>query len=119
MQCTDHRRRVKQTIHKWQAVHIRCNIDISVRLAKPLLSLFQLRTRVIEQDNPLKAEVARRISSGTGSQFQQETSALRQELLEGNGFRAVFVFASALIPKGSLVIRVFVITNRRGSFVYP
>src|SRR5688572_4958116 len=98
MQCTDHGSRVKQTIHKWQAVDIRCNVAISIRLTQPLLSLFQLRARIIKQDNALKAPVALRISPGTGSQFQQEAATFRQESLEGNGFRAVLVFASALIP---------------------
>ena len=78
------------------------------------MRLLQLGARIIEQDDAVKAEVARRISSGTSPKFEQEASAFGEESLEGNGFRAVFVLASAFIPKGGLVIGAFVIANRRG-----
>ena len=113
MQCADHSRRVEQAIHKWQAVHVRRDIDVFTGVSKSLLSLFKLRARVIKQDNALKAGVARRISSGAGSQFQQEASPFREQSPQGNGFRAVFIFTPALVPKGSLGIGVFLIAGGR------
>jgi hypothetical protein len=113
MQNADHRRAVEQAIYEWETVGIRRDVKIFIRAAEALLRLFQLGARIIEQDDLIKALITRRISSGTGSKFKQDASFVRQQTLEGNGFGAVFLLASALIPKGLLVIGAFVITNGR------
>ena len=53
------------------------------------------------------------IASGTGAEFEQEATLRRQEPFERDGFGAVFVGASALIPKRGLIIGAFVITDGR------
>jgi hypothetical protein len=104
MEDTDHRRGVEQSIDKGKAIHVRRNIDVSIRLAKPLLRLFQLCARVIEQDDAIEAGIARRISPGARAKLEQEASLLWEEALESNGFGAVFVLTPAFIPEGPLVI---------------
>jgi hypothetical protein len=77
------------------------------------LRLFELGARIIEQDHPVKAAVAGCVSSSPSPQFKQEASLLREESLQCNGLRAIFIGASAFIPKGGLVIGAFIIADRR------
>ena len=111
MQRADHGRGVEQAIHKREAVDIRGNIYILIGCAESLLGLLQLGARIIEQDYALKAEVARRISSGAGAQFQQDPSAFGEKSLESDRFGTVLILTSTFIPKGGLIIGAFVVTN--------
>src|SRR5215210_2306513 len=113
MQCADHRRSIEQPIYEGKTIHICGNIYIFLGLSQSFLRLFELSARIIKQNNALKARIARRVSSGTSSEFQKHTAALRQETLDGDGFRPIFVLAPTFIPKGCLVIRAFIVTYRR------
>lgn len=115
MKNTDHRRSIEQAIHKRQAIYISRHIDISIGSSQPLLGLLELGPRIIQQDDPVEAEVARRISPGTRAKLQQEMPFLGKEPLQSYGLRAVFIVAPTFPPEGSLIVGVFVVANRRGS----
>ena len=100
VQNADHRRRVEQAIYEREAIYIRRHINVFVGNAEPLLRLLQLGARIIEEEDAIKAMVPRRVTSRASAKFEEESPALREEALQGDGFRAVFVFASAFIPEG-------------------
>jgi hypothetical protein len=81
VQRADHGGRIEQAMHEWQSVDIGRHIHVTVGAAEPGLRLLQLRARIIQEDDPIKAQVARRIPAGACAQLQQEPPACGKQAL--------------------------------------
>src|SRR5690242_4523868 len=95
----DHRGGIEGAIDERQTVDVCGHIDVFVRRAEPGLCLLQLGAGIIEEHDTFEAEVAGGITSRARAQLEQEAPASREQALEGNGLRAVFILAPAPLPE--------------------
>ncbi len=75
MQGPDHGHSIEQAIDEGKAVGVGGHVNIFLGGTESQLGLFELGARIVQQDDAVKAEVARRISPGARSQLQEDASS--------------------------------------------
>ena len=104
--------RIEQPGRERQVVNVCRYVQVAFLNSQPLPGLLELRARIIQQGDPLEPLVARRVAPRAGPQLQQQPAFSGQQAPQRHPLGRIFVGSPALLPKGSLVIRTFVITYR-------